>query len=40
MLQFGAAAVNDNEDFTKPKPKEQEDFGRSAVWNVFGAWKV
>ena len=39
MLQFGAAAVNDNEDFTKPKPKEQEDFGRSAVWNVFGAWK-
>ena len=39
MLQFGAAAVNDHEDFTKPKPKEQEDFGRSAVWNVFGAWK-
>ena len=39
MLQFGATAVNDNEDFTKPKPKEQEDFGRSAVWNVFGAWK-
>jgi ubiquinone/menaquinone biosynthesis C-methylase UbiE len=39
MLQFGAAAVNDHEDFTKPKPKEQEDYGRSAVWNVFGAWK-
>ena len=39
MLQFGAAGINDNEDFTKPKPKEQEDYGRSAVWNVFGSFK-
>jgi ubiquinone/menaquinone biosynthesis C-methylase UbiE len=39
MLQFNAAAVNDHEDFTKPKPKEQEDYGRSAAWNVFGAFK-
>ena len=39
MLQFGAAGINDHEDFTKPKPKEQEDYGRSAVWNVFGSWK-
>lgn len=39
ILHFGAAAVNDLEDFTKPKPKESEDFGRTALWNVFGAWK-
>jgi SAM-dependent methyltransferase len=39
LLHFGAAAVNDLEDFTKPKPKEAEDFGRTALWNVFGAWK-
>jgi ubiquinone/menaquinone biosynthesis C-methylase UbiE len=40
MLQFGARAINDNEDFTKPKAPEVEDHGRSAVWNVFGAWKI
>jgi ubiquinone/menaquinone biosynthesis C-methylase UbiE len=39
QLQFGARAVNDNEDHTKPRPQEVEDHGRSAVWNVFGAWK-
>jgi ubiquinone/menaquinone biosynthesis C-methylase UbiE len=39
QLQFGARAVNDNEDHTKPRPQEIEDHGRSAVWNVFGAWK-
>ena len=39
QLQFGARAVNDNEDHTKPKPVEVEDHGRSAMWNVFGAWK-
>ncbi len=39
LLFFGAASVNDLEDFTKPKPKEAEDFGRTALWNVFGAWK-
>jgi ubiquinone/menaquinone biosynthesis C-methylase UbiE len=39
QLQFGARAVNDNEDHTKPRPIEVEDHGRSAVWNVFGAWK-
>lgn len=39
MLQFGARAVNDNEDHTKPRLPEIEDHGRSAVWNVFGAWK-
>lgn len=39
LLQFGARAISDHEDFTKPKPTEQEDYGRSAIWNVFGAWK-
>jgi ubiquinone/menaquinone biosynthesis C-methylase UbiE len=39
LLQFGAKAVNDYDDFTKPKPTEQEDYGRAAAWNVFGAWK-
>jgi ubiquinone/menaquinone biosynthesis C-methylase UbiE len=39
MLQFGARAVNDHEDHTKPRLPEVEDHGRSAVWNVFGAWK-
>lgn len=39
LLQFGARAVNDYEDHTKPKQPEVEDHGRSAVWNVFGAWK-
>jgi ubiquinone/menaquinone biosynthesis C-methylase UbiE len=39
LLQFGARAVNDNEDHTKPRAPEVEDHGRSAVWNVFGAWK-
>jgi hypothetical protein len=39
MLQFGARAVNDNEDYTKPRLPEVEDYGRSAVWNVFGSWK-
>lgn len=39
LLQFGARAVNDNEDHTRPRAPEVEDHGRSAVWNVFGAWK-
>lgn len=39
LLEFGARAVNDNEDHTKPKVEEAEDHGRAAVWNVFGAWK-
>jgi ubiquinone/menaquinone biosynthesis C-methylase UbiE len=39
MLQFGAKAINDNEDHTKPKAPEAEDHGRAAIWNVFGAWK-
>jgi ubiquinone/menaquinone biosynthesis C-methylase UbiE len=39
QLQFGARAVNDNEDHTRPRPPEVEDHGRSAVWNVFGGWK-
>ncbi|MCU0426340.1 MAG: methyltransferase domain-containing protein [Candidatus Kapabacteria bacterium] len=39
FFQIGVRAVNDLEDFTKPRPTEVEDYGRSAVWNVFGAWK-
>ncbi len=39
ILEFRAEAVNDNEDFTKPKVEEAEDHGRAAIWNVFGAWK-
>jgi ubiquinone/menaquinone biosynthesis C-methylase UbiE len=39
LLQFGARGINDNEDHTKPKAPEVEDHGRSAIWNVFGAWK-
>jgi ubiquinone/menaquinone biosynthesis C-methylase UbiE len=39
LLSFGARSINDNEDLTKPKAPEVEDHGRSAIWNVFGAWK-
>ena len=39
LLSFGARSINDNEDYTKPKAPEVEDHGRSAIWNVFGAWK-
>jgi SAM-dependent methyltransferase len=39
FFQIGVRAVNDLEDFTKPRQPEVEDYGRSAVWNVFGAWK-
>jgi ubiquinone/menaquinone biosynthesis C-methylase UbiE len=39
LLSFGARSINDNEDHTKPKAPEVEDHGRSAIWNVFGAWK-
>jgi ubiquinone/menaquinone biosynthesis C-methylase UbiE len=39
LLSFAARAINDNEDHTKPKAPEVEDHGRSAIWNVFGAWK-
>jgi ubiquinone/menaquinone biosynthesis C-methylase UbiE len=39
FFQIGVRAVNDLEDFTKPRQPDVEDYGRSAVWNVFGAWK-
>ncbi|MCS6807410.1 MAG: class I SAM-dependent methyltransferase [Bacteroidota bacterium] len=40
FFQIGVRAVNDLEDFTKPRQQpEAEDYGRAAVWNVFGAWK-
>jgi SAM-dependent methyltransferase len=39
FFQIGVRAVNDNEDHTKPRQPEAEDYGRAGVWNVFGAWK-
>lgn len=37
LLHFGAKAENDFVD--KEDPNFVEDPGRSAIWNVFGAWK-
>jgi ubiquinone/menaquinone biosynthesis C-methylase UbiE len=39
LLQFCACAVNDQEDYTKPRQPDVEDYGRAGIWNVFGAWK-
>ena len=40
LLQIGVRAVRDDEDPTSARPEDEpEDHGRSAVWNVFGAWK-
>jgi ubiquinone/menaquinone biosynthesis C-methylase UbiE len=35
----GVRAVVDRAIFPAPETSEQEDYGRAAVWNAYGAWK-
>ena len=38
FIQIGVKAVNDIEE-GQQADERVEDYGRSPVWNVFGAWK-
>ena len=35
----GVRAVVDRSIFPAAQSEEQEDYGRAAVWNAYGAWK-
>ncbi len=35
----GVRAVVDRSIFPAAESEEQEDYGRAAVWNAYGAWK-
>jgi hypothetical protein len=35
----GVRAVVDRDIFPDAPTGEQEDYGRAAVWNAYGAWK-
>ena len=35
----GVRAVVDRDVFPAPEIDEQEDYGRAAIWNAYGAWK-
>lgn len=39
MFHTMARAVTDDEMKPREGAKEVEDYGRAAIWNVFGAWK-
>jgi hypothetical protein len=36
----GVRAVVDRSIFPAAETEEQEDYGRAAVWNAYGAWKA
>jgi hypothetical protein len=39
QFTVGVRAVVDPEIFPPSPEDEEEDFGRAAVWNAYGAWK-